>query len=1360
MVLRVLAFPIVFGSLFVGSISSSYAQQAEAPSGPPASTATNPPPSSEVTQKTKTASAAATAVEEAVSNTAHLTALADNYQKTVTDITGTAVKSKKPPLEDLQTLQAVVQAIQQQGDKGLFDLLARAGKALDSTKTESAEAKRASACAELDKAANAAAPQQDATDAQAACAKAAADASAAAPAPGTASTALQNALRGIYKYVQDRTTALSDKLKPLQSDKLGASSKPDAAILIGALTTGMPTLKSVLEDRQQYQSMWEGTKPKLDSLLNTAAPDPKHVADCKAIQSVEDSFSCLQTSVDAITPQLGGWIAAIQLDLQASAVALDTKLSGVASDPSKNSAEANGAVKDYSEKIASVQPILDAWPPLVGFLKDRQPDSFSLKSTKTALESLQTAQNTLRASVSRMHDALAGDMSQFETDQVSLYYFTDVNRLMHALNENTQTRGGVAEAQAQAAAQRIALTQTELDLADAQAAVNRYQKQVLDLQEQQRQLMAKLSSQDSQLSKLGDRLKRAQATKAAASDSATAAQGDAQKDPAKSGDARRATAAQSMATTKQSQAQSDYDAAKKQRDDTQSQLDNSQNQSDSLPAKLESARQALSGAQTAVSQDRRKMLMAAQAESDAFALARDNTPYLYASADASSNDPAKRVILYAYNDSKTIFMRGKPDDLLIVKDIIAKFDQPAPQARLSLWTFQLNADSNQKTSKDAAARLNESMRIVDEELSTARAMENATLALFRKLINDEVQEVEDDFQALTPTWTSGTGIEPATPADEAKWRRAHFFNRDVLKELHIDLAHPNLGPFREIVPDPSGTTTLGESLMSLCLAEPRYQANVRDKFRQQWLKELKKLPAIDQLKEKGSFWRKNLQWDKGDISEYLPKDTEEDHALALTWRALDLQPDPADHESLTATQLEIARALRAAYNAAQIRKQVNQLDTWYRNRSFFEKERDQAKNGIDSIVAQGLKTLSTSDRNKFDSLQKSVNQNENELRRLETLQATLSLADQSRLKTFQTQRQDLDDLKHKGVDSLPVQDRSAYYEQVRQLNKLEATLANLAAQSQTYRDLLKKGYGFAIDAFPGEAPKDTLFRFKMALLGAYPPGATAPRIAAADEMLKELVIALEDDIDRTFVQPMIVRLRQKLTQDPQVRVGIIERESLLATNRGVARIDARASAHLAVGDQEDILTGIQQLAQLYATVQSGGALAAIGALQRQPREPPPEIYALTTGNQFQVTPIFDPTGQALRFKFDFVATTKLQEPNGTTNPQLPRVERHTVNTEVQLSNLETREISRFESNAKLGLPETFWGGIPILKDIPGVRHNKWFPLIAWFVRKAGSNSSAQQSVIFGQTTIYPTISTIVTLLSGQNPQPQELLLPQ
>jgi hypothetical protein len=261
----------------------------------------------------------------------------------------------------------------------------------------------------------------------------------------------------------------------------------------------------------------------------------------------------------------------------------------------------------------------------------------------------------------------------------------------------------------------------------------------------------------------------------------------------------------------------------------------------------------------------------------------------------------------------------------------------------------------------------------------------------------------------------------------------------------------------------------------------------------------------------------------------------------------------------------------------------------------------------------------------------------------------------------------------------------------------------------------------------------------------------SPRVAAADQMLKEMIIALEDDLARAFIQPMIRALRIRLTEDAKVSVGILERESLLATNRGKARIDPRASAQLAVGTEQDILSGVQQLAQLYATVQSGGALAALGALQQQPREPQPEIVALTTGNKFEVTPVFDPSGQALRFKFDFVASSLVQEPNGSTDPQFPRIERHTVNTEVQLSNLETREISRFESDARLGRPVLYSGGIPILKDIPYLR--PWVPLVGWFVRKAGSNAIAQQSVIFGQTTMYPTIGTLIDLLAQTDATP-------
>jgi hypothetical protein len=251
------------------------------------------------------------------------------------------------------------------------------------------------------------------------------------------------------------------------------------------------------------------------------------------------------------------------------------------------------------------------------------------------------------------------------------------------------------------------------------------------------------------------------------------------------------------------------------------------------------------------------------------------------------------------------------------------------------------------------------------------------------------------------------------------------------------------------------------------------------------------------------------------------------------------------------------------------------------------------------------------------------------------------------------------------------------------------------------------------------------------------------RVAAADGMLDVFTKAFEDDVDREYVQPMLSDLRVKL-KSTGIGFGTIQRTSVLATNRLVARVDPRATAELAVGEETNLLQGLQQISQLTLAGQTTGALGILKTLQAQSNEKDTaEIYGITSGSAFQVTPIFDPTGQALRFRFDFVDTTLVRDPKGTTNPRLPRVERHTVNTEVQLANLEIREVSRFESDSKIGLPTTYKGGLPILRDIPGVRP---IPFIGWFVRRKGSNAIAQRSLIFAQTTMSPTIGDILDLL--------------
>ncbi len=804
-------------------------------------------------------------VEAAVAAAAPLLADADKYQKTIAGITMPVTKSANPALDDLQQLQTTVEAISR---SKLIDNLTN--KKADLTATESA---RSSDCSPSQLPPN---QQQDVTDAIAKCKKAEKDAKATSDAIDAALSGLQTSLGTISPYVGDQVTALQDKLKRFSDTKLTGDS-PDVSTILDVLPTNLPVLKQVLQSKDQYQTTWNSTK-KVLSDLKIAAGAKNATSD--AAKDPDAEFQKLKDKVDAILPSLDAWFKAIADKMQAEATSFDNLISGVLGDPAKNSPTALDAVRKQGEDISSAQAVADAWPPLVGFLVDGQPDAFHLKTTKGDLEAMQKWVNVARGAVSRVHDALAGDFSGFETDQVSLYYFTDISRLMYALNEGFQTKGGVAEAQEEAKAQRKALTETELELADAQATVNRYQKQVLDLQEQQRQAQAKLKGLDGNVSKLGNRLNRAQAEKDQATSDAAKAQATANSDPSKAPAAEKAKAKQDAATTKLSNAQSDYDATKKERDNSQKQADDSQNQSDSLPAKLAAAQQALSDAQTAVAAERRKMILAAQTESDAFAFARDNTPFMYAPADASSSDPAKRVILYAFNDSKTM--------------------------------------------------LNESMEIVDEELGDTRALENTTLARLRDIINDAVGHLAS-LPLPNPPYPLGAECsnlgDNSTPADCEKLKRViQFYDPSVLKQLNFDRMKVNqpdrLALVRKLIPDPADTTTLGEALLVLSLARPVTKNCVRHKFEQDIRSRLSKLP----ITSKG---QKN-QTDAGD-KELLP----------LTWHALDVWEDGAaacafDADELAvpvtpgleASQLEIVRALRASYDSFVLRDVLEKIESW------------------------------------------------------------------------------------------------------------------------------------------------------------------------------------------------------------------------------------------------------------------------------------------------------------------------------------------------------------------------------------------------------------------------------------------------
>jgi len=377
----------------------------------PTSTPEQPasPPSAEDAKKlTESATSAADKVEDAVSSSHKWGGQAAPYQKIIDSITAPDAQSQTP-LDDLKSIDKAVTAIKQ---VDLITALNNASQAISS-----AETARKSACDALPKDSTG---LPEVSNAQTRCTAAERHATEESTAIGDAQKNLQAALKGIPPYVvvqvQALTTKLDTKLKP-------EATAPD---LINKLPLAMPVLRQALEDRDAYQDTWKHIASILAKLKFTSSSDGSTTDDGDASKSVQDALDVLKTAEDGSLKNFNGWFKTLGDYAKTSARSLDVTISDVETDPAKNSAAALGAVRDQSDGISGLQSVVDTWPFLASHLVDRQPPDFDLKATKLQFEDLQKAVNSLRGAVSRLHDALAGDFKNFETDQVSLYYFTDM----------------------------------------------------------------------------------------------------------------------------------------------------------------------------------------------------------------------------------------------------------------------------------------------------------------------------------------------------------------------------------------------------------------------------------------------------------------------------------------------------------------------------------------------------------------------------------------------------------------------------------------------------------------------------------------------------------------------------------------------------------------------------------------------------------------------------------------------------------------------------------------------------------------------------------------------------------------------
>lgn len=1015
------------------------------------------------------------------------------------------------------------------------------------------------------------------------------------------------ALQRGFTCAQGLISSMSGKIAPFEA--LTPTAKGEE--ILPVLNRSGSDLTQVISVSRRVSALW-GADQSTGGLMQALAALGKPPAE---LGTVTAGLATIDADVKDIAEKMKTWLVSVSAYEKSKRDKVIELSKQVVLDPAMFADPGQSEIKAGTRLTANLTNLTA----MVGLLEPQLNNVVSptdLQALSDATAELVEGTRRLGVAITLLQDALGGSFENFEADQVSLFYFTDVRRLMHALNPATFEMGGEADARERAAQARRDLVEAELALGEARGRVSDQQRRLEALREEQRQAHAQFLASDSLLTTSGRRLDELNAR------------------PDK--DDRRITTAEQ----RHADLQAERDAAK-ERDEELS------NEQSGLPAQIREAKNDLVKAQERVRTSRSNMVRFAIVESEAFARARDNTPFLVAMPLASSTDPAKRVLLYAFADSKTIFLRGNPPDLDDVRDIIARFDRPAPQARMTLWSLELNSTAD----KDGSKRFNDALQSIEIELANTRARITTSLSFLRDSINKEVNRVANS--ELTKLGLSGDSQE--IDSSVLRWARLHFYQKEALIRLGFKpnqkfVAGQGFGVTHFTLPDPAATTTLGEALMVLSLASPISRTAVVNDFKAGLLTEINKLKLQETpVKNKSNQDDPELL---GNV----------DARFAFMRNALGLDRAVGKDTDSSPAQQEIVRAIQAGALERVIEHQKRLLTE------------------LAEIDAASATAVADEDKDALDT-------------RRETVVDEILEIDGWVQSEFGIRRQ-------------------------RSIPAAGFTAARAKAETSAAQVLQKQ---------------------------LNPLRRATARVAAADQMLKEMIIAFEDDLDRHFVQPMMVRLRDGLVKQYKgVGVGIIQRTSVLATNRALARVDASGSAQLALGEETDILAGVQQLANLYLAGQTGNALSILGGLKALPRKDASELYGLTTGGVFKVTPIFDPSGQALRFQFDHVSGTLVREPDGTVNPQLPRVERHTVNTEVQLSNMELREVSRFNANARLGIPTRTWGGLPIFNSIPWIRRN--VPLIGWFVKKKGDAPFVQQSLIFGQTTMYPTIGDIMDLL--------------
>src|SRR5262245_52979320 len=575
---------------------------------------------------------------------------------------------------------------------------------------------------------------------------------------------LDKSLVMTYAGIKGLVDEAGKRLTPLGRNAPNAG----APSLLAALPSNLPLLTEMMRFNLELQEDWTA----LAAALKLVVSDH----DSKA-QSVNQAAARLTEKVNTVATSLEPWMKTLATHANNESGKCNDVAVHFKQEPQIYENQALNQIKDATQVVLGLDRISQSWKATDPQLVEARIPEYDPQKTKQAQEEMNNAARRLSVAISNLRDSLAGDFSNFVTERIRLYYFTDIPRLVKTLNDTAFLKGGDEAAHERAEAQLQRLQEAEAEYREADAEVANYKRRVIAIERQLKDAKSKLDSADGLLLATTRKLE------------------DLRSRPAAEVQTERLRSAERA----QADRQRERDIAKERHD----QLSDEES---GLPAKQREAQARLEEAQKVFEQVSARMLQTAQAESAAFAHARDNPPYWYAPPLASSPDPVKRVeISSSTSGDNSIFLRGKEGDIRKVKQVVAKMDEPAPQARMTLWKIELSSDA----SHDGTKKFNQALHVVEEELAKTRGQTAAALSLLHDSINEEVNRLAMQESNLDPRVARYKIYAPQV-----------LFELGIL-ELGNDTNHLVVGannPRLLGLKDPAAATTLNEALMVLLLS--------------------------------------------------------------------------------------------------------------------------------------------------------------------------------------------------------------------------------------------------------------------------------------------------------------------------------------------------------------------------------------------------------------------------------------------------------------------------------------------------------------------------------------------------------------